>query len=174
METLSKNYIRRGLFWLVVTTVMYLLLNGAQIFETALIVPSWTSAPPASLYLFQGDYGLDFQAFWIIFHSLHEITFLLAIIFCWKIKPVRYALLALLAAHIGVRVWTVAYFAPTIIEFQHLPVSNTVDQAMTQKAALWQNLNYLRVAVFMAVSLALLPLVRQVAKLAYGKDSAKT
>ena len=39
MSTPSASYLRRSLFWLVATTAVYLLMNGAQLFETALIVP---------------------------------------------------------------------------------------------------------------------------------------
>jgi hypothetical protein len=45
-------YLRRALAWLVTSTVVYLMMNGAQVFETALIVPSWTAAPPASLQFY--------------------------------------------------------------------------------------------------------------------------
>jgi hypothetical protein len=104
MSMPSPGYVTRALLWLVTTTAVYLLMNGAQIFETLLIVPAWTAAPPASLGLFQGAYGLDFKAFWIVFHSLHEITFILALAFCWKLKTVRHWLLALLVVHMAVRV----------------------------------------------------------------------
>ncbi|MEU5853235.1 hypothetical protein [Saccharopolyspora shandongensis] len=81
IATPSPQYIRRALLWLVITAAAYFLLNGAQIFETFTVVPSWTAAPPASLAVFHGPYGLDLQAFWIIFHSVHELTFLVAIAF---------------------------------------------------------------------------------------------
>jgi hypothetical protein len=98
----TSAYLRRALFWLVASTVLYLLMNGAQVFETALIVPSWTAAPPASLALFHGPHGLDFKAFWIAFHSLRELTFVAAIVACWKLPPVRRPLLALFGAHMAV------------------------------------------------------------------------
>jgi hypothetical protein len=138
-------------------------MNGAQVFETALIVPAWTAAPPASLKLFHEPYRLDFKTFWISFHTLHELTFLAAIVACWKLKDVRRPLLTLFMAHMAVRIWTVAYFAPTIIAFQKLPPSAGVDPSLAARAALWKDLNYLRVAAFFAISLALLPLIGRVA-----------
>jgi hypothetical protein len=149
----------------VATTALYFLMNGAQIFETALIVPSWTASPPESLGMFQGKHRLDFKVFWIVFHSVHEITFILALVFCWKIPGVRNWLLGLLIAHIAVRVWTIMYFAPAIIAFQHMPQAPSVDPDLVAKAARWRNLNYLRVAIFMAVNVALLPLIFRVARL---------
>jgi len=171
MITLSNKYISRAALWLMITTVVYLLLNGAQLFETALIVPAWTVNPPESFYIFQGKYGLDFQAFWIIFHSLHEVTFILAIIFCWKLKKIRTWLLILFVIHIAVRVWTVAYFAPTIIAFQQMTYTATSDTELLQQTIEWKNLNYLRVAIFMAVSLGLIPLLDLVLRLKYAESS---
>jgi hypothetical protein len=165
ISTSSPQYVRRALLWLVVTTGVYFLLNGAQIFETLAIVPSWAAAPPASLALFHGPYGLDFKAFWIIFHSVHELTFLIAVACAWKLPAVRRWLLVLLAAQIALRVWTVAYFAPTLIAFQDLPAAAVMDEALRDQAALWADLNYLRVAAFLAVSFALLPLVARLVRM---------
>jgi hypothetical protein len=173
MSPPSTSYLRRSLFWLVTTTAVYLLMNGAQIFETALIVPAWTTAPPASLGLFQGEYGLDFKTFWIVFHSLHEITFILALVFCWKLKAVRHWVLVLLLVHMAVRVWTLAYFAPTIIGFQSMPPSPSVDPALVREAARWRTLNLIRVLLFMAVNLALLPLIFRAGKMLCATESGR-
>ena len=86
---LPSGYLRRAGTWLVITTLAYFVVNGAQVFETATVVPAWTAAPPASLALFRGEHGLDFMVFWIVVHSLHELTFLLAIAFSWRIPTVR-------------------------------------------------------------------------------------
>src|SRR5688572_18515074 len=120
MNVITTSYLSRAEAWLLITTLIYFLMNGAQIFETAVIVPKWTADPPHSFQLFQGKYGLDFKWFWIVVHSLHEITFIVAIIFCWKLDPIRNGLLILFAVHFAVRVWTLAYFAPNIIDFQKI------------------------------------------------------
>jgi hypothetical protein len=158
MEQLTTNYLTRAESWLFVTTLAYFMMNGAQLFETAVIVPKWTASPPQSLAMFGGKYGLDFKVFWIITHSLHEITFLLALLFCWKIDPVRNWLLLLLALHIAVRVWTLAYFAPNIIDFQKMAQTGAADNDLLSRAKLWRALNYLRVGLFVAISFGLIPL----------------
>jgi len=164
----SSRYLRRALLWLVTTSAVYLLLNGAQIFETAVIVPAWTAAPPESLGMFQGKFGLDFKIFWIVFHSLHEITFIAALIVSWRLKEIRRWMLALLVIHIAVRVWTIAYFAPTIIAFQGMPYAATVDPALVERAARWRNLNIIRVLLFFALNAALLVPVYRVARMLCG------
>lgn len=162
MNTLTANYLSRAEAWLLITTLIYFLMNGAQIFETAVIVPKWTAAPPHSFQLFEGRYGLDFKWFWIVIHSIHEITFIMAVIFCWKLDPIRNGLLILFGIHFAVRVWTLVYFAPNIIEFQKIAnrAANGIDLA--SRANLWRTLNYVRVAIFIAVSLGLIPLCLKV------------
>src|SRR5690242_18037291 len=89
MENLSQTYFTRAEIWLFITTLTYFLMNGAQLFETAVLVPKWTANPPETFHLLNDKNGVSLKNFWISFHSLHEITFILAIVFCWKLDPVR-------------------------------------------------------------------------------------
>jgi hypothetical protein len=140
-------------------------MNGAQIFETTVVVPKWTAAPPDSLTLINGKYAIDLKTFWIIIHSLHEITFILAIWFCWKIDPIRTWLLILFAIHFGVRIWTLTYFAPNILEFQKIAHTPTVDPELQSRTTLWKTLNYIRVGIFLAVSIGLVPIFIKVSNM---------
>jgi hypothetical protein len=167
MDNVSMDYLSRSTTWLFITTLIYFLMNGAQIFETAVVVPKWTSSAPESFQLFKGKYGLDFKAFWIALHSIHEITFILAIVFCWKLDPIRNWLLILFAVHFAVRVWTLAYFAPNIIEFQKIANLTNTGTDLLNKATLWRNLNYIRVGIFIAVSMGLIPLCIKIMNLRF-------
>lgn len=165
METLTSNYLSRAEIWLFITTLAYFLMNGAQIFETAVVIPKWAAAPPESFQLLRGKYGLDLKTFWIVTHSIHEVTFILAIIFCWKLEFIRNWLLILFIVHVAVRVWTLLYFAPNIIEFQRIANSTETVADLTNRVALWQKWNYLRVWLFVAISLGLIPLCIKVMSL---------
>lgn len=169
MKSIETEYYSRSYTALLVTTLIYFMLNGAQIFETAVIVPRWAAHPPESLQLFHGKYGLDFKMFWIVFHSIHELTFIVSIVLCRKIIKVRNWLLILLAIHIGVRVWTLAYFAPNIIEFQQLAKSGVADFTLQQRTYEWMQLNYLRVAIFILISIGLIPILKTVSRLRYSQ-----
>ena len=141
--------------WLLLSIAAYFIMNGAQLWETAIIIPAWTQAPPASLIFFQGPYGIDFKYFWIAVHSVHEVIFAVALIFNWRIRDRRLAMTLLFLAHIGVRVWTLVYFVPNIIDFQQMPVSSDIDRQLVERAARWRNLNYLRVGLFFAINIGL-------------------
>ncbi|MDO7849522.1 transposase [Hymenobacter sp. M29] len=159
MNTLSEAYVLRAVVCLGITTLAYFFMNGAQLFETAVIVPKWTAAPPDSFQLFRGKFGLDFKVFWIALHSIHEITFLVAIAFCWQLAEIRNGLLLLFIVHFAARAWTLAYFAPNIIEFQQIANNAGTAPDLLARAAQWRNLNYVRVGIFITVSLGLIPLL---------------
>lgn len=158
MENITTGYVMRAEIWLLITTLFYFLINGAQLFETLVLVPKWTASPPNTLQLLANKNGTSLKAFWIIFHSLHEITFILALVFCWKIGPVRNWLLILFALHFAVRVWTILYFAPNIMDFENVGATGNIEHNLINRITLWQTLNYVRVAVFIMVSLGLIPL----------------
>lgn len=158
MTCLTPQYATRAEIWLCISTLIYFLMNGAQIFETIVFVPKWAAAPPDNFKLLLDGQGTSLKTFWIVFHSLHEITFILAIIFCWKIDPVRNWLLVLFLIHFAVRLWTLTFFAPNIIRFQQMAATQTFSQDLLRKVSHWQNLNYIRVAIFIAISCGLIPL----------------
>jgi hypothetical protein len=148
----------RAEIWLCGTTLIYFLLNGAQIFETLVFVPKWVTSPPDNFKLLLDGKGTSLKTFWIVFHSLHEITFILAIMFCWKIELVRNWLLILFIFHFAVRVWTLSYFAPNIIDFQKIAETPALEKNLINRTSLWQTLNYVRVGIFLAISCGLIPL----------------
>lgn len=161
MENLTAEYLFRAEAWLMITTLIYFIMNGAGIFETAVIIPKWTASPPESFQIFKGEYGVDLKFFWIAMHSIHEITFIVAIVFCWNIPGIREALLLLFAAHFGVRVWTLMYFAPNILEFQKIANEGGTVTGLAERTRRWKNLNYLRMFVFVAVSLGMVAICLQ-------------
>lgn len=168
MSNVNIEYFSRAEGWLLITILAYFLLNGAQLFETAVLVPKWTAAPPLSFQYFKAPYGADLKTFWVVAHSVHEVTFILAMVFCWKIDPVRNGLLVLFIVHVALRVWTLAYFAPNIIEFQGIANGKSFTTDLLSRAKQWRTLNYIRVSIFMAVSIGLIPLLVKVSGLKNG------
>jgi hypothetical protein len=101
--------------------------------------------------------GASLNTFWIPFYSVNEITFILAIIFCREIEPVRNWLLILFAIHFAARVWTLFYFAPNIIDFKKIATGAKTERNLLSRTSLWRKLNYIRAGIFMLVSIGLIP-----------------
>lgn len=166
METVTTSYLTRAEYWVFATLLVYFLMNGAQVFETLVFVPKWTSSAPSAFNLLVDGKGASLKTFWIVLHSIHEIIFITAIVFTWRIPGIRMWMIILFTAHFAVRVWTIAYFAPNIIEFQKIATGSssfTID--VSDKVSLWQKLNYARVAIFVAVSLAMIPVYQMLLQL---------
>lgn len=159
MENLSQAYLDRAEFWTLLTTAIYFLMNGAQLFETLIFVPRWAASPPESLQFLQDGQGLGLKAFWIGFHSLHELTFILAILFCWKIDSVRNGLILIFILHFAVRAWTLAYFAPNIIDFQKIADTQELDRLVKERIENWKKWNFVRVAIYIGLSAGMVPLL---------------
>lgn len=168
MNEITAEYLTRAETWLVITTLIYFMMNGAGIFETVVVVPKWTLSPPESFELIGGKYALNLKTFWIVIHSIHEITFILAIIFCWKIVEIRNELLILFAIHFAVRIWTIAYFARNIMDFQKIASIGTNDTELLKKASRWKYWNYVRTGIFIAVSIGLIPVCLQLYQIKIG------
>lgn len=158
MENITASYLTRAEVWLCITTLLYFLMNGAQIFETLVFVPKWTVSLPDNFKLLSDGPGISLKTFWIVFHSIHEITFILAIIFCWKIEPIKNWLLILFVIHFAVRIWTLTFFAPNIIDFQKVAENPPLAKDLIKRTSLWQTLNYVRVTIFILVSIGLIPI----------------
>lgn len=165
MESLTTTDVARAEIWLCITTLLYFMMNGAQIFETLVFVPKWVSSPPENFKLLLDGKGVSLKIFWIVFHSVHEIAFILALVFCWKIDPVRNWLFILFIAHIAVRAWTLIFFAPNIIDFQKLAETSVIPENLAYRTSAWQKLNYIRVAIFIAISIGFIPLCIKVLNL---------
>ncbi len=160
MENLDLAYLSRAEVWLLANLLVYFLMNGAQIFETLVLVPKWTAAPPSTFSYLSDKNGVSLKTFWTVFHSVHEVIFMVSIAFCWQLPTIRNWLLVLFTLHFIIRVWTLAYFAPNIINFQKMAagsLSPTPDLA--EKANAWKKRNYLRVAMFVAISITILPVL---------------
>ena len=54
-----------GKLLLILGSISFIVVIGGATYEHLGIVPVWASAAPASLAMFQGEYGIATQRFWI-------------------------------------------------------------------------------------------------------------
>lgn len=149
---ITTEYLNRAELWMFISLMCYCLMNGAGIFETAALIPKWSSNVPESLKALQGKYAPNLKAFWIVAHSVHELTFILAIAFAWQAVFIRNLLLVLFCLHFFVRIWTLAYFAPRIMRFQTVDLT-LPNASLIKQVRAWRRLNYIRTGAFIALSI---------------------
>ena len=147
------NY-RRADAWLLCCLSVFWLMTGASLWETAVFVPIWASARPGALAVLQGDVGMDASYLWVSVHTIFEIVLLFTLIFNWKDRPRRNALLAFAFVYAAVRAWTILYFAPSFLAFQRLSVRQEIAKSILESAVRWKNLNLVRTGLVTGLNIA--------------------
>lgn len=95
------------------------------------------------------------QTFWIWIHPATLLAFALAAALSWKTER-RAFLLGVLGVYIAVLVWTALYFVPEQIAIKDVPFSATVEASLVARAAKWEALSFVRLALLVVCAFALL------------------
>ena len=53
----------------IIASIFFISIGGGALYETLVTVPHWAAAPPASLAMFQGEYGVNAAPFWMPKHT---------------------------------------------------------------------------------------------------------
>lgn len=145
---------------------------GAAVYEHLAVVPQWSAAPPVSLSMFQGKYGLDAAAFWVPVHPVTLLLMVAALAVAWRTNG-RKNVAVVLAGYVSILVITGVYFVPELLAITGTAFSETVDPALTGRANRWELLSLVRLAVLVVLAIVLfLGLTRLHAKRAVGRAYA--
>ncbi|WP_199474285.1 hypothetical protein [Adhaeribacter pallidiroseus] len=127
---------------------------GAAIYEHRAVVPQWSAAPPASLSMFQGKYGLNAGAFWMYIHPVTLFLLMAALALSWKTARKK-NLLITAAGYLAILGITAIYFVPELMAITGTPFSETVDPSLIKRAQLWELLSLFRLAVLVGLAIYL-------------------
>jgi hypothetical protein len=148
---------------LIALALFYIIMLGGGNYEQLTITSLVTSAPPKSLYILQGPYGFRPMMFWSLFRPVTILFFIIALIANWNHgSKTRNFLLIAFGIDVLTTIATYAYFAPeteVIAKAKYDP--SLVDQIQLQRAQLWKNLNWVRLAGFYVGGLLILAALRQ-------------
>ena len=142
-------------FLLILGGISFITVIGAAVYEHLAVVPVWASAVPASLAVFQGEYALRAQNFWIPIHPVTLILVASALVLNWQ-TPRRNFILTTLAGYLLVLVITFIYFVPELMALTQSAYSTAVDPELTRRAGLWETLSLVRLAFLFVLAVLLL------------------
>jgi uncharacterized membrane protein len=135
--------------------ISFIVVMGGAVYEHAAVVPVWTRAVPASLTMFQGEYGLAAGNFWIPIHPVTIALLVMGLIANWKTPRRNYIGLTLIG-YIGVLVVTSLYFVPELMSLIQSSYSPTVDAELTRRAQRWETLSLVRLGFLFVLAVVLL------------------
>jgi hypothetical protein len=142
-------------FVVILSSISFIIVIGGAVYEHLALVPAWTSAVPASLSVFQGEYRLAPENFWIPVHPITILLLIGSLILNWKTGR-RSFILATLVGYAIVLAITFLYFVPELMALTQSAYSTAVDPELTARAGRWETLSLVRLAFLILLAISLL------------------
>ena len=136
------------------TCLCFTIMIGGAVYEHLNVVPQWSAAPPQSLSMFQGEYGLKPGAFWMVIHPVNFVLFIITLILHWKTAR-RKTVAGVLMLYMAIIVITAIYFVPELMSIINTPFSPTANAGLTQRASLWETLSLVRLGILLVMAVVL-------------------
>jgi hypothetical protein len=140
---------------LIIASISFIVIIGGATYEHAAVVPVWTRAVPASLAMFQGEYGLAAANFWIPVHPITIALLVAALIANWRTERRRYIVITM-AGYLVMLGATFVYFVPELMALTQADYSTTVNAELTRRADLWETLSLVRLGILFVLAITLL------------------
>lgn len=138
-----------------ISCLAFIIVIGGAVYEHLNMVPAWSAAPPASLSMFQGKYGLNPELFWKLIHPVNLVLFIVTLIVHWK-SPRKKHILTVFVTYAVILAITFVYFVPELLSITQTAFSDTVDVDLARRASLWETLSIVRLIVLLGLSIVLL------------------
>jgi hypothetical protein len=140
---------------LIPACISFIIVAGGANYEHLAVVPVWTKAVPASLSMFQGEYGLAAQNFWIPIHPVTIVLLIIGLIANWRTERRAYILVTL-GGYLAILAATFVFFVPELMAITQSAYSVTVDSELTRRANFWEALSLVRLVVLVVLAFTLL------------------
>src|SRR5688500_9790530 len=96
------------------TCLCFTIMIGGAVYEHIAVVPQWSEAPPASLSMFQGRYGLNAALFWMIIHPVNLVLFVVTLILHWRTERRKHILIPVVT-YLLILLITATFFVPELM-----------------------------------------------------------
>lgn len=162
---------KKDLFY-ALTCLCFTIMIGGAVYEHLNVVPRWAAAPPHSLSMFQGEYGLNQALFWKLIHPVNLVLFIITAILHRRTARKK-TVLSVFALYFTILVITSVYFVPELISITTTPFSETVDPELTARASTWEVLSLVRLGILLLMAVFLfLGLAKPAARVLPLKEGA--
>lgn len=139
----------------ILASICFIVVIGGAIYEHTTMVPIWSSAPPASLTMFQGEYGIRAGNFWRPVHPVCMVLMIAALVLNWR-TPRRKFIAATIVGYLIVMGVTFAYFVPELMAITETPLATIADASLTARAQTWEKLSLVRLSFLLLLAICLL------------------
>ncbi len=140
---------------LIFAAISFVVVIGGATYEHLAVVPVWASAVPASLAMFQGEYGLAAHRFWIPIHPVTLMLLAAAMVLNWR-TPRRTFIVITILGYAAILAITTVWFVPELMSITQSAYSSNVDADLTRRGGLWETLSLIRLVFLFGLAGVLL------------------
>ena len=140
---------------LILASISFITVIGGAIYEHVAAIPVWKLAPPVSLTMFQGEYGITPFHFWKAIHPVTMLLLIVSLIANWK-SDRRKLIIVTIVGYAIVLVITFTYFVPNLLDIIETPSDVLASESLATRAATWEALSLVRLACIIGLAIALL------------------
>ncbi|HEX3233112.1 MAG TPA: hypothetical protein VHR41_02870 [Gemmatimonadales bacterium] len=108
------------------TAALALASLGGGLYEFLVVDPAWPRRPEL---IQPARGGVSRRRFWIPAHTTFELSLIASLIVSWGQPAVRMPLLAALASHAAMRLWSAFDFIPKALAFERADPSSITEDA---------------------------------------------
>ncbi len=155
LKPVVRNMANLRTLVVILASISYIIVIGGAVYEHLAVVPEWSSAVPASLSMFQGEYGLDASRFWIPIHPVTLLLLSAALVLNWRTSR-RGPIIITLAGYAAILAITFLYFVPELMAVTQTAYAANVDAELTRRANVWETLSLVRLGVLIVLAVVLL------------------
>ncbi|MBC7874423.1 MAG: hypothetical protein H7Y01_10525 [Ferruginibacter sp.] len=140
---------------LILASISFIIVIGGAVYEHLAVVPKWKQAPPASLTMFQGEYGLNPGVFWQMIHPVTLALLIAALLANWKTGRRKYIIIPITGYALALII-TFFYFVPELLSIIQAPFATVADKSLVARANMWEILSLVRLVYILALAFSLL------------------
>ena len=140
---------------LILASISFITVIGGAIYEHVAAIPIWKLAPPVSLTMFQGEYGITPFHFWKSIHPITMLLLVLALVANWRTAR-KNLILVTIIGYVIVLVITFIYFVPSLLDIIEAPGNAVINESLVSRAATWEALSLVRLGCIVGLAIALL------------------
>lgn len=141
--------------FLILGSICFVMILGAAVYEHIAVIPAWSAAPPKSLTMYQGEYGLHAEYFWMAIHPVTLLLLIIALVTNWKNER-RKSLLIVIGSYVLIIIITSIYFVPELISITSTAFQDSVDNDLVRRSSRWEMLSLVRLAALVILCVYLL------------------
>lgn len=142
-------------FVLILGAISFIIVIGGAVYEHTALVPVWTNAIPASLSMFQGEYGIRPINFWSWVHPVTMLFLLLSLVLNWRTAR-RPHIILVIGGYFLTLLVTFIYFVPELLALTQSAYSTAIDPVLTARGGRWESLSLVRLAFMILLAIVLL------------------